>query len=233
MKCTSFVFLGAALCLAGCGGSAPSTSGNPTPGNSGVTGNWELVLTSTGYGPATYGIYLTQTGSNASGIVGMQQAYPLCVLALGPPCAFPFGTIDLVLDGTVDAAGNIVLNLNSDPTYPGASLSITASTTSATLNGSYSITLVTTSPAGKWTDHGTISGTKIELLNGTYAGTVSSRATGLSLGLTTILRQMPGLDADGQLNVSDRQISPARRVSRQPQHGLRSPASFLATSSTS
>ena len=185
MKRYSLAFLGVAFCLAGCGGSTSSTSGN-----SGITGNWELTLTNGGvpsYGTASYGIYLTQTGSAVSGIMLGQQGYPDCWAPPAPPCAFPFGTLDPVLAGTIDAAGNIALA--SDPAYPGASLSITASTTGTALGGTYSTTLVTTSPPGTWSNQGTISGIEIGVLNGTYGGTLKSSVTGLSMGITTTLRQ--------------------------------------------
>ena len=198
MKRYSLAFLGVAFCLAGCGGSTSSTSGN-----SGITGNWELTLTNGGvpsYGTASYGIYLTQTGSAVSGIMLGQQGYPDCWAPPAPPCAFPFGTLDPVLAGTIDAAGNIALA--SDPAYPGASLSITASTTGTALGGTYSTTLVTTSPPGTWSNQGTISGIEIGVLNGTYGGTLKSSVTGLSMGITTTLRQRSSPDPDGYLEIS-------------------------------
>jgi hypothetical protein len=200
MKRYSLAFLAAAaFSLAGCGGSVTTTLGNPGPDGSGITGNWQLALTSTGYGSTTYGIYLTQAGSAVSGIIGDQDAYPDCWSPPAPPCAFPFGTIDLVLSGTIDSAGK--LTLNSNPAYEGGSFSITASTVRSTLIGTYSTTLVTTSPAGTWSDQGTISGTKIGTLSGTYKGTVTS-AAGVSTSIATTLSQSASPNAYGFLEVS-------------------------------
>ena len=204
MKRYAFAILAAAFCLAGCGASTPS---NSTPAPAGITGNWQLALTSTTGGSATggsatYGIYLTQTGSTVSGIIGMQQAYPLCVPPSGPPCAFPFGEIALDLVGTADSSGNIVLNSVPDSGGP-AAFSITASTTEDTrLSGTYTITLVNTSPAGTWVDQGTISGNTIDALNGTYSGTLKSLVTGNTIGITTTLSQTSSPDSGGNLEVS-------------------------------
>jgi hypothetical protein len=125
----------------------------------------------------------------------------MCVMPSGLPCAFPFGVIAHELAGTVDTSGNIVLN--SVPSSPGAAFSITASSTDdTTLSGTYSITLVTTSPAGTWIDQGTISGNTIGTLNGTYSGTVKSLATGNTIGIATILNQTSSPNSVGDLEVN-------------------------------
>jgi hypothetical protein len=204
MKLYPPAILAAAFLLTGCGVSTPSA--NSAPANSGITGNWQLTLTSTTGGgatggSATYGIYLTQTGNAVSGILAYQQAYPLCVPPTGPPCAFPFGEIALELVGTVDKNGNIVLNSVPDSGGP-AAFSVTASTAdNTTFSGTYSITLVDTSPPSTWTDQGTISGNAIGNLNGTYSGTVTS-STGLSMDVTTTLSQTSSPDSAGGLEVS-------------------------------
>lgn len=203
MKCHLFAILAVAFCLAGCGS---STLPNSTPVHTGITGNWQLTATSSQVPYAgeyaTYGVYLTQTGNAVYGIIGNQEAFPLCISPLGPPCAFPFGVIDLELIGTVDAKGNMVLNTVSN-TGGGGALSITASTTTDNdaFSGNYSITLVTTSPTGTWTDQGTITGNTIGTLNGTYSGTVTS-PTGLSMDVTTTLSQTSSPDSSGYLEVS-------------------------------
>ncbi len=199
MKRYSLAFLAAAFCLAGCGGSTSS----PAPDYPNINGNWQLTLTNGGapsYGTATYGIYLIQTGSAVSGIIVAQQDYPDCWAPPAPPCAFPFGMFDPYLTGTIDAASNLVL---TSPSIGGsAALSIAASTTGTALSGTYSTTLVTTSPPGTWSNQGTVSGIEIGILNGTYAGTLNSSVTGLSTGITTTLRQTSSPDPDGQLEVS-------------------------------
>ena len=151
---------------------------------------------------ATFGVYFTQTGNSVSGILGTQDAFPLCVPPTGPPCAFPFGEIALELVGTADSSGNIVLNSVPDSGGP-AALSITASSTDdTTLAGTYSITLVNTSPAGTWTDQGTVSGNTIDVLNGTYSGTLKSLVTGNTIGIATTLSQTSSPDSGGYLEVS-------------------------------
>lgn len=202
MKCSLLAIFVAALSLAGCGVSNRSVS---TPADIGITGNWQLSLSSSNAPSvvgATYGIYLTQTGSNVTGIIGMQQFYRMCVPPTGPDCAFPYGDIALELTGTIDADGNIVLNAVP---YSGgiASFSITASTTdNDTFNGTYSIT--ETIVSGTYSDHGTISGYVVPNINGTYAGTVKSYPTGLNLtmGLTTTLSQTSSPGSDGSLQVN-------------------------------
>jgi hypothetical protein len=201
MKCQSFAILIVAFCIAGCGASNVSPS-SPTPIRTGITNNWQLALSdSPGIVGATYGIYLTQKGNAVSGILAFQQVYQMCVPPSGPPCAFPFGEIPLELTGTVDTSGNIVLNSVPDSGGP-AAFSITASTTDdTTLSGTYTITLVTTSPPATWVDQGTISGNTINALNGTYSGTVKS-PTGLSMDVTTTLSQTSSPNSFGDLEVS-------------------------------
>lgn len=201
MKCLAT--LAAALCLAGCGVSTTPTTTDPPSRNSSVTGNWQLMATST-QAPyvgtsATYGIFLTQTGKAVTGIIGMQQLYPLCVLPSGPPCAFPFGVIDLELVGTIDTEGNLALS-SVPNSGAGGAFSITASANNNTLSGTFSITYA--GPSGTYTDQGSISGYTVGSLNGTYTGTIKSTTTGNSIGVTTTLSQTAGPAPDGYLGVS-------------------------------
>ena len=197
MKCHLFAILAVAFCLAGCGSSTPSSS---TPVHTGITGNWQLAFIPTGapsgFAGVTSGVYFTQTGNNVIGILGSQDAFPLCQPPTGPPCNFPFGDLNPELVGTVDAKGNIVLN--SVP-YTGGSAMLSAVANSpddTTLSGTYTITL------GAWVAQGTISGNTIDTLNGTYSGTLTSQETGNIIGVTTTLSQTSSPDSAGELEVS-------------------------------
>lgn len=189
MRLKSLVMLTAVLALSGC--TLPKPITNPTPGSSGITGNWKLTAISSSAGSGSsgtpIGIYLTQTGSTVSGTAWVQVGFPMCIGPNGIPCAFPFGVINPNLAGTIDADGNIVLSSTTGGSAP-ATFSIKANTTTnPTLSGTYSITLTT--PLATASDSGTITGNMIAPLNGTYAGTVVSPTTGLSLGLSITLSQ--------------------------------------------
>jgi len=201
----SFAILAAAICLSGCGSSTLSTSGT-TAVRTGITGNWQLAFLPTGAPAgatgAAFGVYFTQTENNVIGILVSQDAYPMCWPTGEPPCNFPFGDLNPEFVGTVDANGNIVLNSVPD-TGGGGTFSISASSTDdTTLSGTYSATLVTTSPAGTWTAQGTVSGNTIGTLNGSYSGTLKSQETGNTIGVTTTLSQTSSPDSSGELEVS-------------------------------
>jgi len=200
MKLKSLAMLTAVVALAGC--TLPYTPvSNPTPGSSGITGNWEITLTSTTWAGITYpfGIYLTQTGSTVSGVGSwVGEAFPMYCLPGSPPyCpSFPFAYLSPDVSGTVSADGNIVLTTATSGSNP-VGLSITASTTNnTTLAGSYTITESTAT-----IDQGPVTGTMIAPLNGTYAGTLVSSVTGNSIGVTTTLSQS-GPNSSGILKYS-------------------------------
>lgn len=184
--------------------SNPTPPSNNTPVNANITGNWQLTATSseTAYAgeSGNYGVYLTQTGNTVSGIAWSEDAYPLCVLPSELPCAFPFGVINPYLVGTIDVDGNIVLN--SPSSSNGGAFSITGDTTNGTtINSIYTITLVTASPAGTFIDHGTVSGVMMDILNGTYIGTVKT-VSGYTLDVSATLSQTPSPNSNGFLIVS-------------------------------
>ena len=194
MKINSFAILAAAFCLAGC--TLPNSTISSVPVATGITGNWELTATSTMGGTAPIGIYLTQSGSTVSGFAWVQLAFPQCIGANGIPCAFPFGVISRNLTGTIDADGNIALGSTTGGTTP-ATFSMTAkSTNNSTLSGTYSITM------GSASDNGTITGSMIAPVNGTYAGTVVSSYTGLSMGVTFNVSELAGTDSGGFLHAT-------------------------------
>ena len=194
MKLTSIAILIAAFSLTGC--TLPNSTSSAPVANS-LTGNWELTASSTTGAVGPIGIYLTQSGSTVSGIAFVQMAFPQCIGSDGVPCSFPFGVISRNLTGTIDPNGNITLGATTGG-IPSSTFSMTATTTNnSTLSGTYSISLP---PAS---DSGTITGNIIAPLNGTYAGTVVSSSTGLSMGVTTTLSQTTTPDATGALRVTE------------------------------
>lgn len=150
----------------------------------GITGNWEITLTSTTRAPAVYpfGIYLTQSGTTVSGTASwVGEPFPACIVGT-IPCAYPYSVLNSSLTGTVDANGNLTL-ATAASSFPGT-LSIAASgTADGVLSGTYTITYSTL------VDQGTVSVDKIATLNGTYSGTLKSSVTGASLGVTATLSQ--------------------------------------------
>jgi hypothetical protein len=185
MNLKSFAILSAVIALSGC--TLPkSPIINPTPDSSGITGNWEITLTSTTYGGEyPFGIYLTQTGSTVSGVGSwVGEAFPLCIASTGPPCGYPYSMLSPNFSGTIGTDGSLVLTSPSSGSYP-ITITINASTTNnTTLSGTFAITTQTTT-----TDKGPVTGTMIAPLDGTYAGTLISSVTGNNIGVTTTLSQ--------------------------------------------
>jgi hypothetical protein len=192
VKYIPFAVLAAVCFLAGC-----ATSISPVGPN--FTGNWQLTGTSTQY-PSPYatghiGIYLTQSGSTVSGIAWEQDAFPNVCGIVTPSCEIPFEFVSGPMAGTVDADGRMVLSTTSPP--PGIpTLTISATTNGSILSVSYTITGL------QYPDQGTMSGVLIAPVKGTYAGTVVSAYTGLSMGVTTTLNQTAGPDAFGELELT-------------------------------
>jgi len=204
MRLKSLAILTAVVALTGCTlPKQPVTSPpikNPIAGSVDITGNWELTLTDTSGGIAPIGIYLTQSGSTISGYAWVQMAFPMCIAANGIPCAFPFGVINPNITGTIDTNGNIVMNSTTGGSSP-ATFSVNANTTTDTaLSGTYSITLTT--PTATANDSGSVIGTLIAPLDGTYTGTVVSTYTGQSMGVTTTLNQSSSLNSRNFLSVT-------------------------------
>ena len=184
MKFKSLAMLAALVMLVGC--TLPKSSNlNPTPGSSGISGNWEITLDSTLTGRSyPFGIYLTQTGSTVSGIGSwVGEAFPLCMGANGVQCDYPYSMLSPNFTGTVGTDGSIILTSATSGSYP-ITIAIHSSTTdNTTLSGSFAVTL------GSTADQGPVTGTMIAPLNGTYMGTLVSSVTGNSVGVTTTLNQ--------------------------------------------
>lgn len=171
--------------LAGCGAHMPAAASPRTP-PPGVAGNWELAAKSTGNAPfngmtTPLGLYLTAGNDGAlSGILFLQEPVPqLCTPTC---CGVPFSNVNSSVSGTIDASGNLALQ--SLKTSAGGALTLNAQVSNATLqNGSYSI-------SGGCADKGTVAGSKIPSLNGTYSGNVKSSITGDSFAVAITFSQM-------------------------------------------
>lgn len=191
MKLKSLAMLTAVVALSGCTlPNQPIT--NPTPGSSGITGNWELTPTSTQtpYAGATapVGIYLSETGNTVTGTAVISMVCP----AFG--CGWPTLSLNPQLSGTIDAVGNIVLTSTNQA---GIVFTLTAKIAGTALeNGTYTFS------GGGVTDQGNVTGSMFPPLNGTYSGTVVSSVTGQSIGVTTTLNQTATPDAKGIIRVT-------------------------------
>lgn len=169
----------------GGGGSNNGGDGGGTPAPAAVAGKWEIISTSTqnpggSYPYAAIEANLTQTGTSV--FAGDKAAFVILFSAQGPgalaplnPCGgLPQATINSTLSGQ-----NLSFTLTE--TGPGGSYVITGTATvssdAQSISGSY------TSPAacGTAADAGTLSGTLVPSVNGTYATTFG---TGLALPLT-------------------------------------------------
>jgi hypothetical protein len=188
--------MAAALCLAGC------TLPTPISGATGITGNWELIATSTqtpfAGGANPIGIYLTASAGVVTGIPWVQEAFPaISCSPITAACENPFEGVGGPMAGTIDAAGD--LTLSSLAVYPNEPiLTITGKiANNNTLAGAtYTVTGI------PFPDQGTVTGSMIAPVNGTYVGTVVSNYTGLSLGVSMTVAELPGPDSGGFLHLS-------------------------------
>ncbi len=183
----SLLTLVALVCF-GCGGGGGSNNGgngggSPTP--AAIAGKWEIISSSTqnpggSYPYAAIEANLTQTGTSV--FAGDQAAFVILFSAQGPGALAPLnpcgGLPQAAFNGTVSGQS---LTFTLTETGPGGSYVITGTATvssdAQSISGSY------TSPAacGTAADAGTLSGTLVPSVNGTYATTFG---TGLALPLT-------------------------------------------------
>jgi hypothetical protein len=190
------------LGITSCGGNSQTIISSPPATPADITGNWELSasVTSTGstpltLAPAAIGIYLTSNAGSVSGI------------AYGPPAndllVFPDGCVggplgifnDVVLTGTVDSSGNLKLGTaaGSNPAF-----AMTGTVGGSTISsGSFTLECSTSAIA-----QGTITGVEYPALNGTYAGTLTSQATGQSFTMTMALNQGSAPNSYGVLSLT-------------------------------
>lgn len=182
-----------ALGITGCGGNLQ----NPTPVQfpASVTGNWELTANVTSAGTAPIAIYLTSNAGNVSGIAFGPPATDLLVNPDG--CVgSPIGIFNgVVLTGTVDTGGNLKLGTaaGSSPAF-----AMTGTVSGAAIS-SGSFTLECSNSA---TVQGTITGVEYPVLNGTYAGTLTSQVTGQSFMLSAAFNQGNAPNSSGVLSLT-------------------------------
>ncbi|MGA1984480.1 MAG: hypothetical protein ABSG84_18685 [Acidobacteriaceae bacterium] len=197
MKLRSLSILAALAGLVGCGGSAssPATSGS-TANIPNITGNWELLETSTQApytGDATtVGVYLASTEGAISGDASFA---PVC----SSVCLWPSSDTDIdpYLTGSVDANGNLALT-SQFPDGAAPAFAVTAKTPGTTLeNGTYTITYNIGS--SDVVDQGTVTGSMIAPVNGSYVGTVVSSTTDKPMAVTATLSQTAAADNLGYL----------------------------------
>lgn len=180
----------AVVSLTSCSVSPTSDGSSPKPATN-ITGNWELIATSSISGSLVpIGIYFTEQNGSVSGVVNAQIPVPQdCNPCY---CGVPFSNINPQLSGTIDSAGNV--SLQTVPFTNGTVLTITGKTSTYTTLDSGTYTLA---GSGCLNDNGAISGNEIATVNGTYTGTVKSAVTGQTFGVTTTLTQTSTPDAKG------------------------------------
>ncbi len=188
-----FAALLACVFVTGCGvGSA--FSGTP-PGAASLAGNWEFGAVPVAATPPAVaipiGIYLTANGSVLSGTPWAQIPVPQS--CQGSCCGGPFANIHSPLSGAIDTQGN--LKLQSAPSAPTV-FSLTGQVIFGSLgNGTYTI-------SGACTGQGSISGSHIPALTGTWAGVLKSSSKNNSFRVSLTLRQTTAPDASGFLHFS-------------------------------
>jgi hypothetical protein len=185
MKLSALTVLAATLCLSGCTLPSSTTTETPIPGN--LNGNWQLMV-----GGFPVGVVFATTNGTVSGLAVMQAPLPLTCVA-GIPCGFPEAFLGGDLTGTVDESGNFTLTASSP--YP-STLTFTGNVSGDELTGTYSVT------AGTSTNQGTISGTYVQPIDGTYTGVVTSAVTGTTLNVTAVLTQGSAAGSNGALPLS-------------------------------
>jgi hypothetical protein len=180
--------------LTGCGGTSSTiTPPNPPPTPANITGNWELTPKITSGFTTSIAVYLT---SNAGVVSGIAEGPPAVdnVCTSNGCCGTPIGVFyNVALTGTVDSDGNLKLSTAAGGN-PNFAMTGTASGSTIS-NGNFTL-------SGTCTAQGTITGTEYAPLDGTYAGTVTSQATGKSYAVTTTLDQGSVPNSSGYLNLT-------------------------------
>ncbi len=177
----SIVLAGSAACglLAGCSGDGSSNSAAPRTFLN-ITGNWGFTATSTTYQGATAPVGVQLTAANGA-VTGIAHIFSSCYAI----------TDNVPLTGTEDYDGNLSLTSSS---VNGNVLTITAKLASATAvsSGTYSIAANTGCK-----DSGTINGSTVAPVSGTYKGTVKSLANSATFPVTAALTQSSTADVNG------------------------------------
>jgi hypothetical protein len=193
--CAALLFASIFACgMTGCGGTSSTiTPPNPPPTPANIAGNWELAASSPPGATTSIAVYLTSNAGSVSGIAEGPAPVDNVCTANGC-CGTPIGIFhNVALTGTVDANGNLKLGTATGGN-PAFAMTGTASGSNLS-NGSFTLT-------GTCSAQGTITGTEYAPLDGTYAGTLTSQATGQSYGVTTTLDQSNVPNSSGYLNLT-------------------------------
>ena len=182
MKSSSLILLSVLCVLLGCSG--VTNVSNPPATYLSVTGDWGLTATSTVVANSTFpvGVDLTSNQGSVSGIAHLSSS------------CYPIAT-NVPLTGTIDTSGNIALTSSS---VNGQVLTVTGKTSTGAdfTSGTYAV--AGGCAAG---DKGTVAGSEVPAVTGTYTGTVKS-VSGPSVGVTALLTQTVTPDANGFLHLS-------------------------------
>jgi hypothetical protein len=169
-------FIAIALCVCGCGGgSAYSPSPTPIPQDASVTGQYNLVLTSTnGHSKTIVYTNFTQTGKTFVGAANtlVCPSNDLSQCEGGAP-----SVISITPSGTVKGA-DVTLMISFPSTTGTDTVTMVGTATGINLAGTYSDSL---GDAGTWTASPAVS------LSGTYSGTLNSSSNPLPIAPTIML----------------------------------------------
>ena len=175
----------AIMLIVGCGGSKGGSNSPVNPTVS-LTGNWSLSTASSAF-PGTntqIAAALTSSGVNVVGFAHVVNSpcygFSTDVPISGQQTGSSNGLIDSDLTLATSAISNQILNVNGVVSGQGSTISGTYAIAGGCGNG----------------DKGTLGGTRMAPLTGTYVGTIVS-ATGTKVATTALLTQSSTSDADG------------------------------------
>lgn len=176
--------------LAGCHSASNRAS---TSDSAGVAGNWQFTATYGNDSKVPIGAYLTTTDGSISGVAQVQKTFSGGCDA-NDCCGGPFSEFDRLVTGSVDSSGN--LTLRSVVPGGGPVFTMTGSTSHGSMQqGNFTL-------SGSCPAQGTITGTRIPILHGTYAGTLTSERTGQDFNILVTLDQSKALNSQGSFNVN-------------------------------
>ncbi len=170
----AFAVAYATLTLAGCGPDRFIVLTTPPPGSGSLTGNWQITATTTSGAPP----FSALTGSFLEGTPGTTGQTPLFAIlqAVNPNSCF-IGLTTVPLEGTLTGSSLSLLSLSDSGQY--VNISGTSGSTQNTFTGNFSISDGCANGV-----KGSLSGTKIAPLSGTYSGPWTLGSGGNPLTLT-------------------------------------------------
>ncbi len=181
------------LIVGGPAGCHSASNRASTSSSAGVAGNWQFTATYGKDSKVPIGAYLTISGGSISGVAQVQKRFSGGCDANGC-CGGPFSEFDRLVTGSVDGSGNVTLR----SVVPGGGpvFSMTGYTSHGSMaQGNFTL-------SGSCPAQGTITGTRIPALHGTYAGTLTSETTGENFNILVTLDQSKTLNPKGSFNVS-------------------------------